>query len=196
MDEHPQDSDSPVNGAQTTDEQDPSAVKVLKCVRQALLRLKLYQDEATLENMLQIHSVKCNKIQTLARINSKAYSDALDDEILLDLLHMLSGLDSRTMDLDDVSSLRIYDQMLMLSRKCLERQVECNARERVIHTKLKEIAALEAEIMTNYGSEQMKIDPSIRARFAVERTAIPVVRLRCFRAHWRRLLGRYLGVFE
>jgi hypothetical protein len=191
MNEHPQDSDTPVTGAQTTDEQDPFAVKVLKRVQQALLRLTLYQDEATLENKLQIYSVKYNEIQTLARINSKAYSEAIDDETLLHLLQVLSNLDSRTMHLDDVSSLRSYDQMLMLSRRCLERQVECNTRERVIHTKLKEIALLEAEIMTNYGSEQMKIDPSIRARFAVERRAILVVRLNRLRTHWTRLSGRY-----
>ena len=62
--------------------------------------------------------------------------------------------------------------------------MDYNARERVIYAKLKDIMALEAEIMANYASELESLDIHTRETFAGKMKSTPGLRAKCLRHHW------------
>lgn len=148
------------------------------------------QNRGGVEDLLQTYLTKCDDIQIQTEINRSARTKVLQAEFEVDLHQLAFDLDPFILDLDELSTLHRHNRLVAQSKVCLERQVEYNARERVIHTKLDEIAALEAEIMANYGSELNKIDRSIRTRFAAQKTTISLVRLERLSTHWRRVSGR------
>jgi hypothetical protein len=177
MDEHPQDSDTPVTSAQTTDKQDACAVKVPERVQQALLGLTSFQNKGGLGDLLQINHI--------------AQLKAFRAEVEVDLRRLTFNLNSDVLHLDGLSTLLYHDLLLAQSKECVKRQVQCNARERSIHTMLGEIAALEAEIMADYyASELKKLDRSIRARLTMARTVVSKIRLYCLNTYWGKLSGR------
>jgi hypothetical protein len=191
MDEHPQDSDTPVTSAQTTDKQDACAVKVPERVQQALLGLTSFQNKGGLGDLLQTYLTKCNAIGTPTEINHIAQLKAFRAEVEVDLRRLTFNLNSDVLHLDGLSTLLYHDLLLAQSKECVKRQVQCNARERSIHTMLGEIAALEAEIMANYyASELKKLDRSIRARLTMARTVVSKIRLYCLNTYWGKLSGR------
>lgn len=94
------------------------------------------------------------------------------------------GLDTRTLDLDNLTSLEKYDRLLTLSQRRLKNQVECNAQARVIFTKLGQIDALEIQITVDHGSE-LNIRPTLKTRFEEERKLVSSFRLGLFMTYWR-----------
>jgi hypothetical protein len=98
-----------------------------------------------------------------------------------------TNVDLSTMDLDKLSTLDDYDRMLHLSKECIKLEVEYNARERVIITKLGEIAALEAKIMADHGLEMEEIDPSVKECFAEARASMSELRLGCIKLYRLRM---------
>ncbi|KAH0284396.1 hypothetical protein M436DRAFT_61777 [Aureobasidium namibiae CBS 147.97] len=160
MDNHTQETDAPVASAKATDETAASAVN----------------DRDTLQGLLQNYFDKHTELQALARNNSMA--------------RIGIRLDSRTLDLDNLSTLGPYNDLLASSQKCLAHQVDYNARERVIYAKLKDIMALEAEIMANYPSELESVGVHTRVTFEAKMKFTSGLRIECLRNYWEDISRR------
>jgi hypothetical protein len=134
--------------------------------------------------MIQIYFEKCREIWDLARVNRIAgQTNLVVGSALAFVQLLLPSPDLHTMTLGSPFPLNCYDQLLDLSTNCLRRQVEYNARERVILTKLREISALEDEIMANHGSEIGMIETSTKHRYEEERAHISAFRSSSLRAY-------------
>jgi hypothetical protein len=176
MIEHLQDPDSSVAGAHSSEQQKSSVVKVLNIVQWLLPRLKVNQEYNScppLEALLSRYRSSCNEVWKFVRRSRYACRQVMSTE--LDLLikrrRLRFSSDMRAINLDELLTLDGHNVMLGLSRKCLERQVEFNAFQRAMHTKLREILALRDEIMAYSASELDNVwetlCPSARAEFAI-----------------------------
>jgi len=112
----------------------------------------------------------------------------IDSEI--GIRRCFGGLGSRTLDLDNLSTLGPYNDLLALSQRCLALQVDYNARERVIYAKLKDIMALEAEIMAKYASELENLSIHTSETFAAKMKLISDLRRECLRNYWEDISGQ------
>jgi len=106
------------------------------------------------------------------------------NEATLAIHKFVQELDSHTLDLDKISTLDDYDELLAQSQRCLKNQVDYNTRERVMHSKLRELVALEDEIMANHASELEGLSPHVRDALAARLQSISNIRLSCLKTYW------------
>jgi hypothetical protein len=86
-----------------------------------------------------------------------------------------------------------YDRAINLSLRLLKNQAEYNARERAIHTKLREISSLGDQILANHSSELDKLDISTINEFMKGRRYISIFRSGSLRIYWKGLSEGLLG---
>jgi hypothetical protein len=186
MDEHSRISNAFIADVQTENEQEASAAKVLKLLKAVLPKLTLNQNhiDAPLKMLLERYSAKCTEVGTLSNTHGDTLLKVAMAEVAVATHQTTTNLDVHTMDLDNLTTLDDYDRLLALSTECVQREVEHNARERIIITKLSEITALENKIMTEYGSEmEEKFGPLIMSFIAEARAAIESLRHLCIKVH-------------
>lgn len=112
-------------------------------------------------------------------------------EIEIGMQRYLEGIPvSCTLDLDNLSTLGPYNDLLATSQRCLVLQVDYNARERVIYAELKDIMALEAEIMANYASELENLSFHTRVTFAAKMKLTSGLRSECLKNYWEDISGQ------
>jgi hypothetical protein len=189
MDEHPQDSDASLAGAHIPDKPEAPAAKVPRFVQRVLLQLTPNQKRISdaLKALSKAYCAKCAEIPALASINLATLLEVATAEAAAAMHRTNTDVDLSTIDLDKLSTLDDYDRMLDLSNECVKLEVEYNARERVIITKLGEIVALEAKIMADHGLEMEEIDPQIKEVFAEARASTLQLRLSCMKIYRLRL---------
>lgn len=102
------------------------------------------------------------------------------------LYRIHKNLDARILDLDNLSTLADHNWLLTLSQKCIDKQVEYNARQRTIYERLDEIDALETHIMVNHASELGDSRP-LTDLFEAERKLVSDLRMGCLKTCWREI---------
>jgi hypothetical protein len=136
-----------------------------------------------LKALIKSYSDKCTEVSCLSNINIDTLPKVATAEAAIATHQTTTNLDVHTLDLDKLSTLDDYDRLLALSTESVQREVEYNARERIIIAKLGEITALEDKIMNGYGPELEEVSPLIMRCFADARASIENFRHICIRVY-------------
>jgi hypothetical protein len=192
MDEHLQGPEVPAAGIQTRNTEEALVVKVMERHSCTCLWLRSHQKQNTLKQSMILYFKRCAEIMSLAANQETTCGKFADAKLMFSHAKYALNLDMDTIDLDQISTLDDYDRLLTLSQGWLKQEVEYNAQERVIITKLEEITALEIEIKA-YDISLMEEDIHCAIlRYKFERTSLELVayHLNCLKRHREKLSRR------
>jgi hypothetical protein len=133
--------------------------------------------------MIHIYNAKFVELCGLDHVNTTTRIRIDDTEIEMNYVRYRCGWSPQIMDLDRRFRLDLYDRLFALSKECLDRELEFNARERIIFAKLRELSALEEEIMGDHGSELGMIEAVVRSRFRMSKSSISIIRRQRLELH-------------